>query len=118
MKYAMHLPIFLLPLALLACANPAARPETARLSADQVHLTLSDGTRCSAPIGAGRMPSCGAGYDYRVELVQNPNLLRQLVEGAFGALGAQGLLAPMGVVTVVDDAGREYRFVSPPPVKD
>lgn len=113
MKYAM-----LLPMALLACADMAARPETARLSADQVHLVLSDGTRCSAPIGVGRMERCGAGYDYRVELVQNPNLLRQLIEGAFGALGAQGLLAPMGVVSVTDNAGREYRFVSPPPDKD
>lgn len=110
MKYAM-----LLPLALLACGNSAPRPEAARLSADQLHLVLSDGSSCHAPIGVGRMPLCGAGYDYRVELVQNPNLLRKLLDGAFGALGAQGLLAPMGVVTVVDGAGREYRFVSPPP---
>jgi hypothetical protein len=114
MRYAIFAPLALL----VACGDVAPRPEGARLSADRVDLILTDGQRCSAPTGAGRMPLCGAGYDYRVDLVDNPNVLRRLVEGAFGALGAQGALAPMGVVTVVDDAGRAYRFVSPPPVPE
>lgn len=113
MKYALVLPLFL-----MACGNSAPVPQAARLSADQLHLVLSDGSSCHAPIGTGRLPLCGAGFTYQVELVENPNLLRKLVEGAFGALGAQGALAPMGVVTVVDDTGREYRFVSPPPARE
>jgi hypothetical protein len=103
---------------LLGCGAVAPVPEAARLSADQVTVVLSDGSNCRAPIGAGRMALCGAGYDYRVDLVQNPNLLRRFVEGAFGALGAEGVLAPMGQVSLTDDAGREYRFVSPPPVAE
>ena len=108
--------LWLAPLALVACGNSAPVPQSARLGADQMQLVLSDGSRCTAPIGAGRLPLCGAGFEYRVDLVQDPNILRQLVEGAFGVLGIQGVLAPMGVVTVVDHMGREYRFVSPEPV--
>jgi hypothetical protein len=107
--------IWIAPLFLLACGNVTPRPEAARLGADQLQLVMSDASTCNAPIGAGRMPMCGAGLTYSVELVENPNLLRQFMEGAFGVLGAQGVLAPMAVVTVSDDAGREYRFVSPPP---
>ncbi|WP_050528500.1 hypothetical protein [Pseudorhodobacter aquimaris] len=111
MTYAKLLPCLLL----LACGNVAPVPQSARLGAEHFDLVMSDGSHCSAPVGAGRMPLCGAGFDYRVQLVQNPNALRAFMEGAFGALGMRGVLAPMGVVTLTDDAGREYRFVSPPP---
>ncbi|WP_155947243.1 hypothetical protein [Pseudorhodobacter ferrugineus] len=109
------------PLAvLMGCVGAPGSPvpATARLSADQVTVGLSDGSQCRAPIGAGRMEGCGSGFEYRVELVENPNLLRRLVQGAFAALGTDGTLAPMGQVTLTDDAGRMYRFVSPVPVPD
>ncbi|WP_127045661.1 hypothetical protein [Pseudorhodobacter sp. E13] len=102
-------------LLLLGCGVAQPVPQAARLSADQLTVVMSDGSSCKAPIGAGEMPGCGAGLSYRVDLVQNPNLLRRVVEGAFGALGAEGALAPMAEVTLTDTAGRSYRFVSPPP---
>ncbi len=105
-------------LLLLACGLAPPVPQAARLSADHLTLVMSDGTSCKAPVGVGQMPGCGAGLIFRVDLVENPNLLRRVMEGAFGALGAEGALAPMAVVTVTDAAGRDYRFVSPPPVPE
>ncbi len=118
MRRALLLSVFL-----AGCAGfggPAV-PVAARLSADRLTLSLSDGTVCRADWqatgGAGRLETCGAGFDYRVTPVEKPNLLRQLFDGITAALGAEGVLAPMAVVEV-SDAGRDWRFVSPPPDED
>lgn len=109
----------LIPLLLLAaCAGiPTPQPQAARLSPDLLTVTLTDGTACRADwrVGAGRLDGCGPGYDWQVEVVRDPNLLRQLAEGVFAALGAEGALAPMAVVTLTDAQGRAFRFASPPP---
>jgi hypothetical protein len=111
MKMLRYGPLMLL----LGCGVAQPVPQAARLSADQLTVVMSDGTSCKAPIGAGEMPDCGTGLGYRVDLVENPNLLRRVIEGAFGALGADGVLAPLAEVTLTDAAGRTYRFVSPLP---
>nr|WP_241741495.1 hypothetical protein [Gemmobacter straminiformis] len=102
-----------------AAAGGAAVPQAARLSGETLTLSLSDGSVCRAPWkaegGAGRLEGCGAGYDYRVTEVAKPNLLRQLFVGVTDALGAEGAVPPMAEV-VVTGAGRDWRFVSPPPV--
>lgn len=110
----------LLVVFLAGCAGfggPAV-PVAAKLSADRLTLSLSDGTVCRADWqadgGAGRLEGCGDGFDYRVTPVGKPNLLRQLFEGVTAALGAEGILAPMAVVEVYG-TGRAWRFVSPPP---
>lgn len=95
-------------------------PKEARLSAEVLTLDLSDGTVCRADWkaagGAGRLEGCGAGYDYRVTEVAKPNLLRQLFVGITDALGAEGAVPPMAEV-VISGQGRDWRFVSPPPVE-
>lgn len=110
----------LIPLVVLAgCAGlPAPQPQAARLSADVLTVTLTDGSVCRADwrAGAGRLAPCGPGYDWQVEVVRDPNILRQLAEGALGALGGADLLAPMAVVTLTDPRGAVFRFASPPPV--
>ncbi|HSF65444.1 MAG TPA: hypothetical protein VLA78_13720 [Paracoccaceae bacterium] len=109
----------LIPLLLLAAcaALPSPQPQAARLSADTLTVTLTDGTACRADwrAGAGRLADCGPGYDWQVEEVRDPNLLRQLAEGVLGALAAEGALAPMAAVTLTDAQGRVFRFASPPP---
>ncbi len=111
--------LMVVPVLLAGCAALAvpAVPQAARLSADRLTVTLTDGTTCradwAAAGGAGRLEGCGAGFDYRVTPVAKPNLLRQLAEGLAGALGAEGSLAPVAEV-VVSGAGRDWRFVSPP----
>lgn len=112
----------LLLLGLLAgCAVSAASavPQAALLSADTLTVNLSDGSVCragwAAAGGAGRLEGCGAGFDYRVTEVAKPNLLRQLFVGITDALGAEGAVAPMAEV-VISGAGRDWRFVSPPPI--
>ncbi len=106
---------------LAGCAGfgGTAVPQSARLSADTLTVSLSDGTLCragwAAAGGAGRLDSCGAGYDYRVTEVAKPNLLRQLFVGVTDALGAEGSVPPMAEV-VVSGNGRDWRFVSPPAV--
>lgn len=109
----------LIPLALLAgCAGLTdPQPLAARLSADALTVTLTDGSVCRTGWQArqGRLADCGPGYDWQVEVVRDPNLLRQLAEGVFGALGAEGALAPMATVTLTDARGRAFRFASPPP---
>lgn len=111
-----------LVLVLAGCAvmqGPAV-PTEARLSADVLTLNLSDGTVCRAEWkaagGSGRMEDCGAGFDYSVTEVAKPNLLRQLFVGITDALGAEGAVPPMAEV-VVTGQGRDWRFVSPPPVE-
>ena len=95
-------------------------PQAARLSADVLTLTLSDGTTCRARWaeagGSGRMETCGPGFGYAVRVVENPNLLRQLFTGLTSALGAEGAVAPMAEVVITDATGRDHVFVSPPPV--
>ena len=108
-------------LALGACATlqPVPVPQAARLSSEVLTLTLSDGSTCRARWaeagGAGRFDNCGAGYGYVVDVVENPNLLRQLFTGLTEALGAEGTVAPMAEVVITDAMGRDYVFVSPPP---
>ena len=116
--------IGMLLLGLAACAQGAgsmAVPASARLSADVLTVTLTDGSVCradwAASGGAGRMESCGAGYGYAVSVVEKPNILRQLAVGVVDALGADGALAPLAEVVLTDASGRDYSFASPPPVE-
>jgi hypothetical protein len=98
-----------------------AVPASARLSADVLTVTLSDGSVCRADWaangGIGRMETCGAGYGYAVNVVEKPNILRQLAVGIVDALGADGALPPLAEVVLTDASGRDYSFVSPPPVE-
>jgi len=98
-----------------------AVPASARLSADVLTVTLSDSSVCradwAAAGGVGRMDDCGAGFGYAVSVVEKPNLLRQLAVGIVDALGADGVLAPLAEVVLTDASGRDYSFVSPPPVE-
>lgn len=111
-----------LPL-LSACAMLPADPvpQAARLSDTVLTVTLSDGTTCradwAAAGGAGRLDGCGGGYDYAVTVAENPNILRQLVDGVFAALGADGLSPPLGTVVLTDASGRDFTFASPVPVE-
>ena len=109
---------------LAACAPlPAgmAVPVSARLSAEVLTVTLTDGTVCRANWasagGFGRIDDCGAGYGYAVTVEARPNILRQLAVGIVDALGAEGALAPLAEVVLTDASGRDYSFVSPPPVE-
>ena len=108
---------------LAACAPMAvgmAVPREARLSAEVLTVTLTDGSVCradwAASGGVGRMEGCGAGYGYAVNVVEKPNILRQLAVGIVEALGAEGALAPLAEVVLTDASGRDYSFVSPPPL--
>lgn len=109
-------------LALAACSAPILGhpvPQSARLSAEVLTLTLSDGTVCRAEWAmapVGRMEGCGPGYGYSVRVVQNPNILRQLFTGLTTTLGAEGAVPPMAEVVITDPAGVDRVFVSPPPV--
>lgn len=111
----------LVVLALGGCVPLQASPvpQTARLSAEMLTLTLSDGTVCRADWatagGAGRFEDCGPGFGYAVDVVENPNILRQLFTGLTEALGAEGISPPMAEVVITDAAGRDHVFVSPPP---
>jgi hypothetical protein len=111
-------------LALGGCVGLQAKPvpQAARLSAEVLTLTLSDGTICranwAAAGGAGRFDTCGSGFGYAVDVVENPNILRQLFTGLTEALGAEGALPPMAEVVITDASGRDHVFVSPPPRVD
>ncbi len=108
-------------LALGGCAALQAPPvpQAARLSPEVLTLTLTDGTICKAGWkaagGAGRFEDCGPGFGYAVNVVENPNILRQLFTGLAEALGAEGTVAPMAEVVITDATGRDHMFVSPPP---
>jgi len=108
-------------LVLSACAGgmQPAVPQEARLSAEVLTVVLGDGTVCradwAAAGGAGRLEGCGEGYDYRVTVVEKPNLLRQFWTGLTSALGAEGAVPPMARVEI-SGGGRTWDFVSPPPV--
>ncbi len=106
-------------LALAGCATVETTPvpQAARLSSEVLTLTLSDGTICRAAWPAapvGRLEACGPGYGYAVEVVENPNLLRQLFTGLTEALGAEGNVPPLAEVVITDAMGRDTVFVSPP----
>ena len=109
-------------LGLAGCAGlmQPAVPQAARLSTEVLTLTLADGTVCradwAASGGAGRLGPCGPGYDYRVTVVEKPNLLRQFWTGLTQALGAEGVVPPMAQVEITGD-GKSWSFVSPPPVE-
>jgi hypothetical protein len=111
----------LMVLALGGCTvlQPTPVPQAARLSADTLTLTLSDGTVCragwAAAGGAGRFDDCGPGFGYAVNVVESPNVLRQLFTGLTEALGADGTVPPMAEVVITDAMGRDRVFVSPPP---
>lgn len=89
-------------------------PQEARLSDQELVLVLSDGTSCRADWraggGTGRFEDCGPGFSYAVEVMQNPNPLRQVVQ----ALVGEGALAPMARVVITDASGRTHVFASPP----
>lgn len=107
---------------LAACVAPqgAAAPQQARLSADVLTLVLSDGTQCRAQWAmapAGRFDRCGAGFGYAVQVVENPNALRQIWVGLTRALGAEGAVPPMAQVVITDAAGVDYIFASPVPAE-
>ena len=113
----------ILVVGLTACAPMAvgmAVPREARLSAKVLTVTLTDGTVCradwAASGGVGRIEGCGAGYGYVVKVVEKPNILRLLAIGIVEALGAEGALAPLAEVVLTDASGRDYSFVSPPPL--
>ena len=113
----------ILVVGLAACAPMTvgmAVPREARLSAEVLTVTLTDGTVCradwAASGGVGRIEGCGAGYGYVVNVVEKPNILRQLAVGIVEALGAEGALAPLAEVVLTDASGRDYSFVSPPPL--
>jgi hypothetical protein len=105
---------------LAGCAGMTGTPEpqAARLSATVLTVTLSDGTVCradwAAAGGAGRLEPCGPGYDYRVSVVEKPNLLRQIWTELTRALGAEGAVPPMAQVELAS-GGRVWAFASPPP---
>ncbi|MFN7224323.1 MAG: hypothetical protein ACK4MS_09915 [Paracoccaceae bacterium] len=110
----------LLCLALAGCAGAvtgAPVPQSARLSAEVLTLTLSDGTVCrtnwaAAPVG--RLDRCGPGYGYAVRVIENPNILRQIWTELTTALGADGAVAPLAEVVITDPAGIDRVFASPP----
>lgn len=108
---------------LAGCALPSGgvKPQAARLSAQVLTVSLSNGTVCradwAAAGGAGRLEPCGPGYDYRVTVVERPNLLRQFWTELTRALGAEGVVPPMASVEITDGV-EVWTFASPPPVKD
>jgi hypothetical protein len=118
-EYAMRWMIGCLALAGCALVAPSPVPQAARLSSEVLTLTLSDGTSCradwAAAGGVGRFDNCGPGFGYSVNVVENPNLLRQIFTGLTEALGAEGSVPPMAEVVITDAMGRDHVFVSPPP---
>lgn len=104
------------PLLLAACAAPPA-PVAARLNTENLTVTLSDGTDCTAPASPeGRFDRCNAdlGWQIAPDLPANP--LRQVVEAVFTEIGAGQTLAPMARITLTDAAGRSTTFASPAPL--
>lgn len=109
--------------ALAGCVAPpaGARPDQARLSSSVLTLVLTDGTVCRADWVAApssRFDRCGPGFGYAVEVVQNPNVLRQIWTGITTALGAEGAVPPLAQVVITDAAGVDHVYASPIPDKD
>lgn len=105
---------------LAGCAMPvgSVEPQAARLSQSVLTVSLSNGAVCradwAAAGGAGRLEPCGPGYDYRVTVVERPNLLRQFWSELTRALGAEGVVPPMAKVEITDGV-ESWTFASPPP---
>jgi hypothetical protein len=113
---------FLPVLLLAACTAPVGNPvpQEVRLTGTELALRLTDGTLCRADWQAtpvGRLGACGPGYGYAVRVDDNPNLLRQIVEGLVLALGAKDVLSPVAEVVITDPAGIDHVFVSPSEVE-
>ena len=104
----------------VASGNPV--PQAARLSDTVLTVTLSDGSVCradwAASGGSGRLEDCGPGFGYAVNVVETPNILRQVFTGLVGALGADGVSPPLAEVVITDAAGVDRVFVSPPEVEE
>ena len=117
------IPVLALAAIVAACAAPNVGhpvPQAARLSAEVLTLTLSDGNVCRAAWAetpVGRFENCGPGFGYAVRVVENPNILRQLFTGLTTALGAEGAVPPMAEVVITDPSGIDTTFVSPPPIE-
>ena len=107
-------------LAASACAplSMTARPDTARLSADRLVGTLTNGSTCAANWvaegGAGTLQPCALSYQVIPEA--NPNPLRKATEEILGALQAGASQPPMAEIVVTEASGRVSRFVSPLPL--
>ncbi len=113
---------FLPVVMLAACAAPVGNPvpKEVRLTGTELALRLTDGTLCRADWQAapvGRLEGCGPGYGYAVTVEDNPNLLRQIVQGLVLALGGKDVLSPLAEVVITDPAGIDTVFVSPPEVE-
>lgn len=116
--------ILALPVALTACAAGAPiTPVDVTLRNDALAVRFSDGQTCQAarPDAArtwsGAFDGC-AGYAYAVTLAPGTNPVRWVIEQVFAKDGGAPLLA-LGQVVLTDPArGRDYVFVSPPPVAE
>jgi len=121
MRKSLILPAFLAFLAGCAAPFAAPQPQSARLSASVLTLVLTDATVCRADwvaAPAGRFARCGPGFGYSVQVVQNPNVLRQIWTGTLSALGAVGAVPPLATVVITDPAGVDHVFASPVPVEE
>jgi hypothetical protein len=111
---------FAMVLALCGCAgwSGAPVPQAARLSAEVLTVTLSNGAVCRAdwPTSAP-LQGCGSGMTYTVSVDQSPNILRKWVQELALALNGQSTVPPYAQVVITDAAGRDWRFASPPPVE-
>lgn len=109
----------LICLALAGCAGITTepQPQAARLTADQLTVTMTDAKVCRADWraagGAGRLEACG--LDYAATLDPNPNILHQWAQELALALNATSAFPPMAEVVLTNAAGRSFRFTSPPP---
>ena len=111
----MRIQWLVLPTLLGACAmlqGPLRAVDT-YISGDNLVVIASNGQICRAPWreGAGRMAACGV--DWQVTPDLPPNLLRQVMEGATGAIGSQSLLDPMATITITGADGRAIVSHSP-----
>ena len=115
----------LMCLVLAGCVSPLAGDPVAldaRLSAEVLTVTLSDGRVCRVtnwPVAPeGRFDVCLPGHRYAVRVVENPNILRQIWTGLTSALGAEGAVPPMAEVVITDATGRARGVASPPPLEN
>ncbi len=114
------------PLVVAGCALVPASPVAVDLTRDQVDVRLSDGTVCTGTAPAtgaetgwsGRLAPCSTGFNYVVEIDPGTNPVRFVLEEIFTGLGFDQGFPPIADVTLTSDAGRTYRFVSPPPVEE